>query len=59
MSPVKLFGYLLARVVCTQKVIDDGDGDHAHAIFVALEANLVGSLAALELDALEESARAI
>lgn len=45
----------IARIVMAQEAIEDGDAAHAHTLLVALEADLVGSLAALELAQLEET----
>ena len=43
----------IARVVAAEEAIEDGDSGYAHAVLVGLEADLVGSLSALELPELE------
>jgi hypothetical protein len=51
-NPVELLRDAIARVIHAEEAIEDGDAGYAHAILTGLEADLVGSLAAFELEAL-------
>lgn len=51
MTTSQLLRDLVSRVVSAQEALEDGDAGYAHAILTGLEADLVSSLAALELEA--------
>jgi hypothetical protein len=51
MTAVELLRDAICRVIHAEEAIEDGDSGYAHAILTSLEADLVSSLAALELEA--------
>jgi hypothetical protein len=50
-NAIELLRDAIARVIHAEEAIEDGDSSYAHAILTGLEADLVSSLAALELEA--------
>lgn len=50
MTALQVIQNAVGRVVSAEEAIEDGNPDYAHTLLVDLEADLVGSLAALSME---------